>query len=699
MRKHLQPAKANSRFLINLPTGVGKTLVMALAPFLMDANKVLIVVPNLTILSQVQKKLSEFYNREHPVAKTGDVRVTVQRFNNGHAPEKCDVIVANIQALVDRKQDEKEKAEPAVEADAQDTDAEAGIAITVKQNAKILLNDHKPDFVLVDEGHHNPANSWEVLSKEVLETNQNCKFLLLTATPQRGDGRTYALNNDQFYYMYTRQEAINNKYIKETTYVKVDFDFEQPKKLSRYEDRAYMRAILHPAAKQLLQLRKSCNNEPIRMLVTARTNKAASTVATYFNELSEQERWGLSAVAITGETKKDNVWNLYHYGSASAGSTSNIDVAVQCRMLGEGYDNSFIAVSVFLYPPKTLGPLAQTHGRAIRKPVKELSQYTQSMHAYMFYPKEIETLVDSYKAGEDESTACMFAEVEFKSLKHAHIKLGKVSTKEGIDKLREHFQEYHDLYADKRANWTFIPADDLADQIYDTYIGDKNPIDDFKIVDFGCGIDGLFEERLAKRVHQRDGPGKVTTLALDVVALASAKDLEQMGADVVDNMHTEFVCDTIAGDYNTVLLDSADSSKYYAQFDVGIFCLSFLFEDALGLALLTATRVIKPMREIYIVVSLWGLNINFKYTTRPKIEEQLKTWAEQFQEKTGFKVKKIENKTGYAFIEVQNLALDSVSSDLESKLSGIKLKDLRIENSLDRNKGTKRKFTDHHSNE
>jgi superfamily II DNA or RNA helicase len=50
-----------------------------------------------------------------------------------------------------------------------------------------MLQQFKPDMVILDEGHHFPASSWDTVSAAACLVNPDCKFVLLTATPARGD--------------------------------------------------------------------------------------------------------------------------------------------------------------------------------------------------------------------------------------------------------------------------------------------------------------------------------------------------------------------------------------------------------------------------------------------------------------------------------------------------------------------------------
>ena len=174
------------------------------------------------------------------------------------------------------------------------------------------------------------------------------------------------------------------------------------------------------------------------------------------------------------------------------------------------------------------------------------------------------------------------------NLKDAHRKLGSLSTAEIVHELQQNFVEYHELYNEKRQKWDVIPAEYVAEEIFKQHIGDHST--SIKIVDFGCGDEGLFEAELLEMLKSRSSslePVVVEVLALDVVALASAAQLEFQSP----NLH--FTCITKGCNYSDI--------KVMGQYDVGVFCLSMMATDALETGLLQAVRLVKPGNVIIIV--------------------------------------------------------------------------------------------------
>lgn len=170
---------------------------------MIDANRVLVITPSKTIHEQTYGELTKMYCEGHDVyhtAEDGPKIVQVMESANQHA----DIVVANISDLI--------------------TKGPKGSSIKVHAKFDDLLSVWQPDVVLVDEGHHCPANSWEAVINAVRTANNKCKLIPLTATPKRGDGRCYGLPDQDALYLFPRAEAVKLSLIKETVPVAVTID-------------------------------------------------------------------------------------------------------------------------------------------------------------------------------------------------------------------------------------------------------------------------------------------------------------------------------------------------------------------------------------------------------------------------------------------------------------------------------------------
>jgi len=538
--------------------------------------------------------------------------------------------------------------------------------------------------------------------------------VLLTATPQRGDGATYGIPKvmtpgKEFFYLYSRRDAIANKYLKSIHGHPIVPKFTKPTAQSRYEEKPYILSMIQPAVAKLRGIRNACDNAPIRMLITARTNAAANAIMKIFNETSKKERWDLHAEAITlSSTKADDgkAISLRKNFECDRGEEDKsmgiplIDVGVQCKMLGEGYDNPWIAISVFAHPAKSVGRLSQVHGRAVRipNPTKlNVSDFPLAQQSHLFYPdetnprtqeREADAVFQEYMACKDESTDSLFATLVFKTLKSAHQLLGGKETDEMVAALKDNFVEYHALYEEKRLKWKEVPAEVVAEVIYKDLIDKSGPFKpeiSYRIVDFGCGIDGLFEHKLADLVAQRDGKGCVHTLAVDVgdVGLGEQswpKVLTKAGEkprNGIDDDHTTFQCESIAGDYTKDIMYNTKLNSGY--FDAGVFCLAIMAADGLSRALLVASKIVKPEGPIFIVLDTWKFGFHGYATKLNDMNTKLEEWKAEFTKQTSFSVQShtIRGNPRFVYLTILNVNHSQVDG-LEEKLQQISLKDLHV---------------------
>lgn len=154
----------HSPAIVALPTGVGKTLVAAAAPYLLgEPGRVLIVVPSRVLREQTtaemgsQEQLFRYDTLEEGPAPV--VRELTRRLDDWAEVEDADVVVS-IPTCVSP-------------------------ATLTKANKPVPRADFF-SVVIVDEAHHVPADTWTAL----VDHFDTAKCIFLTATPFRRDKRT-----------------------------------------------------------------------------------------------------------------------------------------------------------------------------------------------------------------------------------------------------------------------------------------------------------------------------------------------------------------------------------------------------------------------------------------------------------------------------------------------------------------------------
>eukprot|EP00037_Helgoeca_nana_P010034 m.88171 g.88171 ORF g.88171 m.88171 type:complete len:848 (+) comp19970_c0_seq2:1214-3757(+) len=655
----------HSEFWVCMPTGCGKTVVLALAPFMLNIDRVLVITPGTQIRDQVHDELRKLYNAKHAIGASGQLNIQVDKYDPKCAV-KSDVIVANVQALIKKRTTKRELA-----------------------CVQPIMETWIPDLVIVDEGHHKPAESWELVWAEAKRKNPNVKLLSLTATPQRGDGVRYGLVSEDQFYIYYRQEARLAKYIKETKVKKVDVQ-EFMGLPSKFSGPRLITKIVETAVDELLSLRRLCGNKPLRLLISTMTNDNAKTVADLCNKLSTERNWGLRAEAITGKVEAVELARRRNqfaadYAPSPSTTKSIIDIAVQCKMLSEGYDNPWVYVTAFVMGFQRVSLLSQIHGRALRKNSK-VSEFVHGNTSVLVVPdvEGVWAAVVGYTKGpigDDEQPASLLSVPPEIQLREMHSKCRKLPSGKAVEVLKAEYSAYHDAYAERRERWNPVPADHLA-----TLIAKKFPVVEvnFSVADFGCGRDGLFVQMLAERVSWRPGKGKVTVFAIDVLSYNGADALTEVGArprEGIDDVFTVFECKTMACDYAAALPDPAIG---FVDLDAAVFCLSLMASNSLSSALITAAKVVKTGGSIYIVLDTTKFDILPSWPS-PEKKTALDEWCGRFNEKcaalsVGLKIlDHFIAGTGCVcgYLTIRTTIAESDREHLGKKLEGFELNTLR----------------------
>lgn len=174
---HLSQRNATDAQLV-LPTGTGKTAVMTALPFMLRAERPLIIVPSDLIRRQVSREFSTLRVLRSENVIDSDVQhlnvksVTsrLKSFNDWEALASYDVIIATPQCVSPHYR---------------------GVSLPPASYI---------DLVIVDEAHHSASATWSELLDGIA-----AKKVLLTATPFRTDGKRL---RGEIVYWYSLAEAI-----------------------------------------------------------------------------------------------------------------------------------------------------------------------------------------------------------------------------------------------------------------------------------------------------------------------------------------------------------------------------------------------------------------------------------------------------------------------------------------------------------
>lgn len=338
---------------IILPVGCGKSGLITLAPFAIKSKRTLVVAPNVKISEQ----LSKDFNMSNPkmfYLKCGALDAVKDNFpesveirgttvNYGDL-ENADVVITNIQQLQGNENKWLSK-----------------------------LDEDFFDLIIFDEAHHNVANSWTELRNKF----QNAKIINLSATPMRADGQ---IMSGEIVYSYPVCEAIKNgyvkklkavvlnpatlRYVREDQGIETEVPLEEVRRLGE-EDADFRRSIItsketantivDASIRELQKIRDNSKNNKHKIIASALNYKHCIKIKEAYAAR------GLKADYI--HSKEDSKYNKRVLEKLE---NNELDVIVQVKKLGEGFDHPYLSVAAIFSVFNNLSPFIQFVGRIMR---------------------------------------------------------------------------------------------------------------------------------------------------------------------------------------------------------------------------------------------------------------------------------------------------------------------------------------------
>ena len=336
---------------IVLPVGCGKSGCITLTPFAFKATRTLVVAPGVPIAQQLYDDFDParpdmFYIKcrvldGQPYPEPVEIRGTT---TNVADLGEADIVITNIQQL-------QGAANPWLEAVGPDFF----------------------DLILFDEGHHNVAVSWDALRAKF----PDAKIVSFSATPTRADGQLMA---GRILYSYPVFRAIQEGYIKRLKAVvlnprtlryvrrqdgqEIEVSLDEVRRLGE-EDADFRRSIV--TSTETLNTIVDASIRELQKLRAATGDKRLKIIASALN--FEHCRQIVEAYRARGQ-KADYV----HSREVSVANdrvmqkleSHHLDVIVQVRKLGEGFDHPFLVVAAVFSVFRNLSPFVQFVGRIMR---------------------------------------------------------------------------------------------------------------------------------------------------------------------------------------------------------------------------------------------------------------------------------------------------------------------------------------------
>lgn len=336
---------------IVLPVGCGKSGCIAITPFAVKSKRTLVIAPNLHIAKQLNEEFDpthgRFFYKKCAILNNGEFPEPVEiRGNTVNTADlsEADIVITNIQQL----QGDNNK----------------------------WLNKLPGDFfdlIIFDEGHHTVADSWTRLKNKFI----NAKVVNFSATPLRADGKMMA---GKIVYSYPIFKAIKNGYVKHLTgiilkpqtlrYVRnidgleIDVSLEEVIKLGE-EDSDFRRSIV--TSKETLDTIVDASIRALNRLRDEAQNKQLKIVASALNmEHCIQIVEAYRARNFKADYVHSNLDSKTNERIMSKLEHHDLDVIVQVRKLGEGFDHPYLAVAAVFSIFNNLSPFIQFVGRVMR---------------------------------------------------------------------------------------------------------------------------------------------------------------------------------------------------------------------------------------------------------------------------------------------------------------------------------------------
>lgn len=336
---------------IVLPVGCGKSGCITLTPFAFQAKRVLVVAPGVSIANQ----LSEDFNPSNPTMfyqKCGvlaggpfpepvDIRGTT---TNRTDLDEAHVVITNIQQL---------------------------------QGAENRWLQGLPadffDLIVFDEGHHSVAQTWEAL-----KTNfPGARIVNFSATPMRADGQVMA---GRVLYSFPIFRAIQEGYVKRLKavqlnprtlrYVRRDDGVEievglaEVQRLGETEagfrrsivtSEETLNTIVDASIRELNRLREETSERRLKIIASALNFEHCSQIVEAYRSRGQR--------ADYVHSREESAANARVMARLES---HELDVIVQVRKLGEGFDHPMLSVAAVFSIFSNLSPFVQFVGRIMR---------------------------------------------------------------------------------------------------------------------------------------------------------------------------------------------------------------------------------------------------------------------------------------------------------------------------------------------
>lgn len=383
--KYFRDADVRKEAIINLPTGTGKTGLIAIAPYGISKKRVLIITPQTVVQDTVMGSLDSNNHKNFwlltKVFKDESELPSVVEYNKNVTKgtlELADIVILNIHKLQDR----------------------------LESSLLHLVEEDFFDLIIIDEAHHSEAYTW----KNTIKTFKDAHVIKVTGTPFRSDG--VEITGDTIY-TYPLSKAMVNGYVKSLErfkYIPDKMEFtidgedkiytlEEIKNLKLRDEEWVSRQVALSEASNMSVIKKTIDllNEmktktknPHKIVAVACSIKHANQLKFLY------EKEGLEVALVHSKMEKDDLKKEF-----DKIDRHEVDVVINVALLGEGYDHKFLSIAAIFRPFRSDLPYQQFIGRTLRSitPSDTSTLVTEDNIAKVVHHQELglDKLWESYK--------------------------------------------------------------------------------------------------------------------------------------------------------------------------------------------------------------------------------------------------------------------------------------------------------------
>ncbi len=362
---------AEREVAIVLPVGCGKSGCITIAPFAFRARRTLVVAPGVSIAQQLGQDFDPsnagmFYQKcavltGMPYPEPVEIRGTTTNLAD---LEDAHVVITNIQQL-------------------QGGDANRWL--------QALPADFF-DVILFDEGHHGVAESWIVLKAQF----PAARIVNFSATPMRADGQVM---EGRVLYSYPIFRAIQEGYVKRLKAVQlnprtlryvrrddgqeIEVGLDEVRRLGE-EEADFRRSIV--TSTETLNTIVDASIRELNRLRTETEDNRLKIIASALNY--EHCRQVVEAYRARG-LRADYVHSRENAPANQAVmqrlENHQLDVIVQVRKLGEGFDHPYLSIAAVFSIFSNLSPFVQFVGRIMRVIVQNAPGHVLNQGVVVFH--------------------------------------------------------------------------------------------------------------------------------------------------------------------------------------------------------------------------------------------------------------------------------------------------------------------------